>query len=76
MSAFGHFQTFSSSATMPPLQVDTNKKWKDSDHDVVLFAPLHNVDYKRDRVKKTIKIRPVLDSQVMKFERDLAGGPC
>jgi hypothetical protein len=41
----------------------------------VLFAPLHNADYKKDRIKKTIKIRPVLDSQVMKFERDLANHP-
>ena len=51
--------------TLPPLQVDVNKAGKDSDHDVVLFAPLNNVEYKKKRVKKTIKIRPVLDSQVM-----------
>jgi hypothetical protein len=61
--------------TLPPLQVDANKKGKDSDHNVVLFAPLQNVNYKKDRVKKTIRIRPVLDSQVWKFERDLANHP-
>jgi hypothetical protein len=61
--------------TLPPLQVDANKAGKDSDHNVVLFAPLQNVNFKKDRVKKTIKIRPVLDSQVWKFERDLGNHP-
>ena len=61
--------------TLPPLQVDVNKAGKDSDHDVVLFVPLDNVEYKKERFKKIIKIRPVLDSQVRKFERDLANHP-
>ena len=45
--------------TLPPLQVDVDKKGKDSDHDVMLFAPLTNMNYKVDRVKKTIKTRPI-----------------
>ena len=31
--------------TLPSLQVDTNKKGKDSDHNVVVFAPISNVQY-------------------------------
>ena len=61
--------------TLPPLQVDSNKKGKDSDHDVVLFAPVQNLNYRQERIKKTIRIRPVLESQVLKFEKDLANHP-
>ena len=61
--------------TLPPLQVDVDKKGKDSDHDVMLFAPLTNMNYKVDRVKKTIKTRPIPESQILKFERDLANHP-
>ena len=61
--------------TLPPLQVDSDKKGKDSDHDVVLFAPVQNLNYRQERIKKTIRIRPVLESQVLKFEKDLANHP-
>ena len=61
--------------TLPPLQVDSDKKGKDSDHDVVLFAPVQNMNYRQERLKKTIRIRPVLESQVLKFEKDLANHP-
>ena len=61
--------------TLPPLQVDPDKAGKDSDHDVVLFAPLNNLQYKVDRVRKTIKTRPIPQSQVLKFEKDLANHP-
>ena len=61
--------------TLPPLQVDSDKNGKDSDHDVVLLAPLNNLKYKLERKKKTIRIRPIPQSQVVKFERDLAMHP-
>ena len=35
--------------TLPPLKVDTDKAGKDSDHDVVLFAPLSNIQFKVDK---------------------------
>ena len=60
---------------LPSLQVDSDKVGKDSDHDVVLFAPLTNQKFTNHRIKKTIKIRPILDSQIIKFEKDLAFHP-
>ena len=61
--------------TLPPLQVDDDKSGKDSDHDVVLFAPLTNQKYKIQRIKKTVKIRPIVDSQIPKFVKALASYP-
>ena len=54
--------------TLPPLQVDTGKKGKDSDHNVIVFAPISNVQYKMERSKKTIKTRPLTESQILKIE--------
>ena len=61
--------------TMPPLQVDHNKKGKDSDHEIVLLAPKSNAQYKVERTKKVIKSRPILKSQLLNFEQDLASFP-
>ena len=57
--------------TLPPLQVDSDKTGKDSDHDVVLFAPISNQQYKVTRRYKVIKTRPIPESQVYKFENEL-----
>ena len=54
--------------TLPPLQVDSNKKGKDSDHDVVIFAPASNAQYRVSRKKKTIKTMPIPVSHTNKFE--------
>ena len=61
--------------TLAPLQVDTDKVGKDSDHNIVVFAPKNNVDYKQDRKKKTVLTRPLPESQILKFERDLIRYP-
>ena len=66
---------YHSPTTLPSLQVDTDKKGKDSDHNVVVFAPISNELYTVDRVKKTIRTRPVMESQILKFEQDLAQVP-
>ena len=58
--------------TLAPLQVDSNKKGKDADHEIILLAPKNNTLYKQKRAKKVIKSRPILDSQLQKFEKDLA----
>ena len=62
-------------STLPPLQVDSDKKGKDSDHEIVLLAPKSNAQYTIERVRKTIKTRPILESQLAKFEQDLAHFP-
>ena len=55
--------------TLPPLQVDTDMQGKDGDHDVVVLAPLSNLDYKIERKKRTISTRPLPESQIIKFEK-------
>ena len=57
--------------TLLPLQVDTDKKGKDSDHNIVLLAPKSNAEYRVERIKRIIKTRPILESEVLNFERDL-----
>ena len=49
--------------------MDADKDGKDSDHDVALFAPLSSLNF------KIVETRPIPDSQVVKFKRDLASHP-
>ena len=42
-----------------PLKVDEDKIGKDSDHNIVIFAPKSNPNFKIERKKKIIHIRPV-----------------
>ena len=58
--------------TLPPLQVDTDKKGKDSDHDIVIFAPNSNIQYRVSRKKKVIKTRPIQESKLNQFEKEVA----
>ena len=61
--------------TLPPLQVDADKKGKDSDHDIMLLAPKTNSKYKIEQVKRIIKTRPMPESQIAKYEKDLINYP-
>ena len=61
--------------TLPPLQVDEDKLGQDSDHEVVVFAPKQNIQFKKSRTKKTVKTRPLPESQISKFEDDLRKYP-
>ena len=36
-----------------------------------MLAPKANAQYRVERIKKTIKSRPILESQLSKFEQDL-----
>lgn len=57
--------------TLPPLQVDDGVAGSDSDHDIVVFAPLLNQKFEKKREKKTIKTRPLPLSGFGPFEKDL-----
>ena len=61
--------------TLPPLQVDEDKIGKDSDHNTVVFAPKSNGQYQQIRNKKTILTRPLPESKIINFERDLIKYP-
>ena len=58
--------------TLPPLQVDDDKKGQNSDHDVVVFAPNSNAQYRVSRKKQIIKSRPIPESNIFKFEKEVA----
>ena len=61
--------------TLPPLKVDSDKTGKDSDHNIVLFAPKTDQKYKTERNKRTVRTRPLPDLQIFKFEQKLANQP-
>ena len=61
--------------TLPPLQVDQDKVGKDSDHNIVVFAPNSNVQYHQTRNKKKIYTRPLPAHKVLQFENDLIRYP-
>ena len=61
--------------TLPPLQVDEDKNGKDGDHDIMLFATKNNTQYRTDRVRKTVTTRPIPESQISRFENELARYP-
>ena len=50
-----------------PLEVDENKDGKDSDHNIVVLAPINLPQMVPKRKKKTIITRPLPESQVKKF---------
>ena len=53
--------------TLPPLQVDEGKKGADSDHQVIVFAPMSNLNYLKPRCKKTVTTRPLPQSGINDF---------
>ena len=57
--------------TLDPLQVDEDKNGVNSDHNIVVLAPLSNADYQIERVKKSVKTRPLPESRIFEFENDL-----
>lgn len=57
--------------TLPPLEVDQDKDGADSDHNIVIMAPLSNGNYEVKRKKKTIVTRPLPTSNFAKFEAAL-----
>ena len=59
--------------TLDPLQVDTDKQGADSDHNIILMAPLNNDEFKLERVKKTVKTRPITDSKIRTFGAEIVG---
>ena len=57
--------------TQAPLQVDEEKTGKDSDHDIIIFAPKSDSNFKVVRKKKIVKTRPLPESKIPLFGRDI-----
>ena len=55
----------------PPLEVDQGKKGSDSDHNIVILSPISSAQFKKDRIRTTITHRPLPQSKVQDFGRDL-----
>lgn len=54
-------------SAMPPLQVDEGKKGKDSDHNIVIFAPKTNQNFIQSRETKKIIFRPLPEDKIENF---------
>ena len=57
--------------SQPPLEVDQGKSGSNSDHNVVIFSPRTNSQFKKDRIKTTIKHRPLPQSKIQDFGQEL-----
>ena len=57
--------------TLPPLQVDSYKIGADIVHNTIVMAPLENVNFRVERVKKTITTRPLPASKITDFGKDI-----
>ena len=57
--------------TLLPFEQDNNSKGKASDHNVIIVAPKVDPNYKLERHKKVIHIRPQPTSKVAEFMRDV-----
>ena len=53
--------------TLPPLQLDEGKRGADSDHQVIVFAPISNAQYMKPRCKKIIVTRPLPQSGIIEY---------
>ena len=51
--------------------MDENKEGENSDHDIVTFAPKSDPNFAVKRKKKVIKTRPILDSDIPAFGREI-----
>jgi hypothetical protein len=56
---------------LAPLQVYEDKNGKDSDHNLVIFAPKSDANYKIERKKKVIKTRPIPESNIPLFANEI-----
>jgi hypothetical protein len=57
--------------TLEPFKQDENSKGKPSDHNVIVVAPRTDVSFKLERHKKKIHVRPMPDSKVADFIREI-----
>lgn len=54
-----------------PLQVDSDKPGTDSDHNVIILAPISSNCYQTKRKKRTITTRPLPSSMILNFGKEI-----
>ena len=62
---------YSPPTSLAPLEVDQGMKGSDSDHNIIVFAPLTNAQFKKQRVFTTISHRPLPPSRIQEFGQAL-----
>ena len=60
-------------STDKPLEVDEGKEGKNADHDIVTFAPKSNPNFAVSRKKKVVRTRPIPDSKIPAYVREIQG---
>ena len=58
-----------------PLEVDEGKKGSNSDHNIVIFSPKSNIQYKKERESNTIQHRPLPPSKIQEFGQEIVCHP-
>ena len=61
---------YSPPTSQSPLEVDAGMKGSDSDHHVIVFAPLTNTRFKKDRQFTVISHRPLPPSRIQEFGQE------
>ena len=59
----------------PPLQVDEGKTGSDSDHNIIIFAPKSNLQFKKERQFTSIQHRPLPPSKILEFGQAIVKHP-
>ena len=60
-----------SPTTLEPIKQDDKTPGKPSDHGVIIVAPRTDTNFTKERHKKTVHIRPMPQSRVGEFMRDI-----
>ena len=59
----------------PPLQVDEGKTGSNSDHNIIIYAPKSNLQFKKERQFTSIKHRPLPPSKIQVFGQAIVNHP-
>ena len=59
------------STTLDPIRQDDKTSGKQSDHGVNIVAPRTDLNFKKERHKKTVHVRPMPQSKVAEFMKDI-----
>ena len=57
--------------TLDPINQDKNTKGKPSDHHVIVVAPRTDVNFKIERHKRNVHLRPLPESKMSRYMRDM-----
>ena len=62
---------YSPPTSLPPLEVDEGMKGSASDHNIIVFAPRTNTQFKKERQFTSISYRPLPPSRIQEFGQEI-----